>query len=145
MNCSDQELGKFTSDGDFNIADILASAGFPHIEVTPSNRLLAYECVLTYEVVTKRVTVLDDLRKGLDSVRVMGTSVLDLLQQNPQVQELIFPVAESRIEVSELKQLIKYDPTDDSTSKVAEYFEKYLDELSARGTIITVLEVFLWH
>ena len=101
--------------------------------------------MLTYEVVTKRVAVLDDLRKGLDSVHVMGTCLLDLLQQNPQVQELIFPVAESRIEVSELKQLIKYDPTDDSTSKVAEYFEKYLDELSARGTIITVLEVFLWH
>lgn len=48
---------------------------------------------IDYEVVTKRVAVLDDLRKGLDSVHVMGTCLLDLLQQNPQVQELIFPVA----------------------------------------------------
>ena len=30
----------------------LVAAGFPHIEVLPSNRSLACECVLTYEVVT---------------------------------------------------------------------------------------------
>lgn len=77
VHCSDQELGKFTLDGNFNITDILVSAGFPHIEVTPSNWLLAYEYVLTYEVITKRITVLDDLRKRLDSVRVMGTGVID--------------------------------------------------------------------
>lgn len=52
MECSDQELGKFTSDGDVNIADTLVAAGFPLIEVLPFNRSLAYECVLTYEVVT---------------------------------------------------------------------------------------------
>lgn len=143
VHCSDQELGKFTLDGDFNITDILVSGGFPHIEVTPSNRLLAYECVLTYEVITKCITVLDDLRKGLDSVRVMGTSVIDL-QRHPQVQQLVFPVAKSTTEVSELRLLLKYDPTDESTSKVAEFFEKYLDELSTRGTII-VVEVFLQH
>ena len=142
MHYSDQELGKFTLDGDFNITDILVSGGFPHIEVTPSNRLLAYECVLTYEVITKCITVLDDLRKGLDSVRVMGTSVIDLLQRHPQVQQLVFPVAKSTTEVSELRLLLKYDPRDESTSKVAEFFEKYLDELSTRGTII-VVEVFL--
>ena len=33
-------------------ADTLVAAGFPHIEVLPSNRSLACECVLTYEVVT---------------------------------------------------------------------------------------------
>ena len=31
-----------------------------------------------YEVVTKRIMVLDDLKKGLGSVRVMATSVTDL-------------------------------------------------------------------
>lgn len=144
VHCSDQELGKFTLDGDFNITDILVSGGFPHIEVPPSNWLLAYECVLTYKVITKRITVLDDLRKGLDSVRVMGTSVIDLLQRHSQVQQLVFPVAKSTTEVSELRLLLKYDPTDESTSKVAEFFEKYLDELSTRGTII-VVEVFLQH
>ncbi|KAK2572104.1 hypothetical protein P5673_002306 [Acropora cervicornis] len=127
-----EELGKFTSDGDFNIADTLVSAGFPHIEVLPSNRSLAYECVLTYEVVTKRIPVLDDLRKGLDSVRVMATTGTDLVQQHPQVQQLIFPAAESKIEVSELRQLIKYNQTDGSTAQAAEYFEKYLDELNTR-------------
>lgn len=52
MDCNDQELGRLTLDGDFNIADTLVAAGFPHIEVLPSNRSLACECVLTYEVVT---------------------------------------------------------------------------------------------
>lgn len=93
---------------------------------------------------TKRITVLDDLRKGLDSVRVMGTSVIDLLQRHSQVQQLMFPVAKSTTEVSELRLPLKYDLTDESTSKVAEFFEKYLDELSTRGTII-ILEVFLQH
>lgn len=140
MDCSDQELGKFTSDGDFNIADTLVSAGFPHIEVLPSNRSLAYECVLTYEVVTKRIPVLDDLRKGLDSVRVMATTGTDLVQQHPQVQQLIFSAAESKIAVSELRQLIKYNQTDGSTAQAAEYFEKYLDELNTRGTVVLNLE-----
>lgn len=140
MDCSDQELGKFTSDGDFNIADTLVSAGFPHIEGLPSNRSLTYECVLTYEVVTKRIPVLDDLRKGLDSVHVMATTGTDLVQQHPQVQQLIFPLAESKIEVSELRQLIKYNQTDGSTAQAAEYFEKYLDELNTRGTVVLNLE-----
>lgn len=91
VHCSDQELGKFelgkfTLYGNFNFTDILVSAGFPHIGVTPSNQLLAYECVLTYEVITKHITVLDDLRKGLDLVRMMGTSVIDLLQRHSKVQ-----------------------------------------------------------
>lgn len=136
MDCSDQELSKFTSDGDFNIADTLVAAGFPHIEVLPSNMSLAYECVLSYEVVTKRIPVLDDLRKGLDSVRVMATTGTDLVQQHPQVQQLIFPAAESQIEVSDLRQLIKYNETDDSKAIAVEFFEKYLDLLNTRGTVI---------
>ena len=136
MDCSDQELSKFTSDGDFNIADTLVAAGFPHIEVLPSNRSLAYECVLTYEVVTKRIPVLDDLRKGLDSVRVMATTGTDPVQQHPQVQQLIFPAAESQIEVSDLRQLIKYNETDDSKAIAVEFFDKHLNLLNPRGTVI---------
>lgn len=92
--------------------------------------------VLTYEV----VTVLDDLRKGLDSACVMATTGTDLVQQHPQVQQLIFPAAESKIEVSQLRQLIKYNQTDGSTAQAAEYFEKYLDELNTRGTVVLNLE-----
>ena len=110
------------------------AAGFPHIEVNPSNRSQGYESALTYEVVTKRIVVLDYLRKGLGLVLVMATSVTDLIQQYPKVQQLIFPAAKSKIEVSCLSRLIKYDPTNDSTAKAAEYFEKCLDELNTRGT-----------
>ena len=45
------------------------------------------------------------------------------------MQNLIFSDAESNIEVSGLRQLIKYDPTNDSTPKAAQDFERYLDEL----------------
>ena len=38
--------------------------------------------------------------------------------------------------MSELRQLIKYDQTDDSTAKAAEYFQKCLNELNNRGTEI---------
>ena len=77
---------------------------------------------------------MDDLRKGLDSERVMASTGIDPVQQHPQLQQLIFPAAVSRIEVSE--QLIKYNETDDSTEKAVEYFDKYLDELNTRGTEI---------
>jgi len=70
----------------------------------------------------------------------MATTGTDLVQQHPQVQQLIFPAAESKVEVSELLQLIKYNHTDDSTAKAAEYFETYLDELNIRGTVILNLE-----
>lgn len=74
---------------------------------------------------------MDDLRKGLDSERVMASAGIDPVQQHPQLQQLIFPAAVSRIEVSE--QLIKYNQTDDSTAKAVEYFYKYLDELNTRA------------
>lgn len=74
---------------------------------------------------------MDDLRKGLDSERVMASTGIDPVQQHPQLQQLIFPAAVSRIEVSE--QLIKYNQTDDSTAKAVEYFYKYLDELNTRA------------
>ena len=64
----------------------------------------------------------------------MASTGIDPVQQHPQLQQLIFPAAVSRIEVSE--QLIKYNQTDDSTAKAVEYFDKYLDELNTRGTEI---------
>ena len=85
--------------------------------------------------------VLDDLRKGLGSVCAMATSVTDLVQQHPKVQQLIFPAAESKIEVSHLRQLIKYDPANGSTAKAAEYFEKYLDQLNTRRTLALKIAV----
>ena len=136
MDCSDQELGRFTLDGVFNIANTLVAAGFPYSKVLPSNMSLACKCFLTYEVVTTHIPVLDAPRKGLDLVRVMVSTGIDLVQQHPQVQQLLFPAALSKIGASELRQLIKYDQTDDSTAKAAEYFEKCLNELNNRGTEI---------
>ena len=45
MDCNDQELGRLTLDGDFNIVDTLVAARFPHIEVLPPNRSLACDNV----------------------------------------------------------------------------------------------------
>ena len=111
------------------------AAGFPHLEVTPTTRSLAYECCLTYEVVTKRIPTLDDLRKGLSSECVMGTSLLDLCQQHPQVKQLVFPEADATVEVSELRRLIKYNMAENEVKPVSakEYFDEYLDDLYVRG------------
>ena len=55
------------------------SSGYPHLTVTAERRHLAYECVLLYEVVTKRLAALDDIRQGFTSVSALGTTCLDLL------------------------------------------------------------------
>lgn len=120
------------------------AAGFPHLEVTPATRTLAYECCLTYEVITKRLPALDDLRKGLRSECVMGTSLLDLSQQHPSVKQLVFPEAGEAVEVSELRRLIKYDMTNEDACVSAKgYFDEYLDDLYARGKHVHITTGFI--
>ena len=58
----------------YYLGDLLTTAGFPYIEIMASNKRMAYECILTHEVVTKRVVVLNDLRKGLTAVTYLRPS-----------------------------------------------------------------------
>ena len=112
------------------------SAGYPHISVTVDRRRLAYECCLIHEVITKRIPALDDIRKGLESVKVRGKSSLDLMAKWPEVQTRFFPAPEAKvIDVATLLSCVVYEvDDDDSASQQARiYFEKYLDELCARG------------
>ena len=76
-----------------DITELLMCAGFPHISINEEKRVLAYECCLLYEVVTKRVALLDDIRKGLRSVKVLGNTVLDLLSKWPELTKKFFPEA----------------------------------------------------
>lgn len=119
-----------------NIGEILMAAGFPHLEVTPGTRLLAYECCLTYEVITKRIPVLDDLRKGLRSEQVMGSSLLDLALIHPQVKQVVFPEANGHIDLEDLRKLIKYDVADDDDDNMSkDYLEKYFCDLDVQGKL----------
>ena len=115
------------------------AAGFPYLELTSSNKSMAYECLLTYDVITKRLTVLDDLRKGLCAKTTMGVTLLSFAYEHPDIQQLVFPDADSTINLQELMNLVTYEITD-TIYKVSakEYLEKYFNVLSERGLFLTL-------
>lgn len=120
-----------------NISDILSAGGFPHLEVTARTRLLAHECIMTYEVITKRLPVLDDFRKGLKSEQHLGLDLLQVACLHEEVGKLIFPVACGRVLLKDLLQLVKFDlADDDEKQKAKEFMECYLQDLNVRGTIL---------
>ena len=134
LTCADDDLKKFT-DGNStcDITDILMASGFPHGMVSLSNRQLAYECCLTYEVITKRIPSLDDMRKGLSSM-TGKQNLLELAAEHPEIRRVVFPEATTRIDLGDLKKIIQYALVDDDSAVNAKlFFEKYLDELSHRG------------
>lgn len=63
-----------------NFLDMFNVFGFLYLEIMVRNRFFVYECFLLYEVIIKRIVVLEDIRKGLASVRVRGIILLDLLR-----------------------------------------------------------------
>ncbi len=134
-DCSDEMLIQFTMpDSSLNISDLLTSAGFPHLYISPETQQVAFECCLLYEVITKRVAALNDMRRGLQkggSVKVMGTSLLDLLKCNP-IQDRLFPkVTVEEIHLSQLAPYIVFKP--DINNETCLLFDKYLDELNKRN------------
>ncbi len=86
LHCKEEQLPEFTNtDSSLNISDILVSSGFPHICITKENRQMAYECCLIFEVIGKRLSALDDFRKGLGSIHVFSKSCLELLEKFPEL------------------------------------------------------------
>lgn len=99
---------------------------------------------MTHDVITKRVVVLDDLRKGLTTVTYLKTSLVSLAKDYTPIRKLLFPDADGNIDFSELMQLIEFDHTDDAAKTLAkENMNRYLDLLYKRGKLSEVL-VFLW-
>ena len=92
VTCDEKDLPSFTTpDKVDSISDLFLASGFPYLEITAENRSLAYEYLLFYEVLTKRIPALEDIRKGLASVRVQGITLLDLLRIHPNLKEHVFP------------------------------------------------------
>ena len=110
------------------------ASGFPHIQISPSNRQLAYECCLSNEVITKRIPSLGDLRKGIPSEVVFGRqTLLDLAREHEQIRNILFPKADD-INLQDVKKLIEYSAAEDVRTIHAKLlFEKYLGEVSQRG------------
>lgn len=106
----------------------------PSYSVTEERRHLAYECILLYEVITKRIPALDDLRKGLASVKVSQTTLLDLLGKLPEVQQRVFPPHTGKIDVMMLKLHLEWRETADPVNQAAQqFFLQYIDELHEKG------------
>ena len=116
------------------LCDLLTTAGFPYIEITAWNKRMAYECILAHEVVTKRVVVLDDLRKGLTAVTYLRTSLADLANEHISIRKLVFPDKDSVINLDELMRLVEYDIVNDNQKSIAkDNMDRYLEVLSKRG------------
>ena len=111
------------------------ASGFPHIQISPSNRQLAYECCLSNEVITKQIPSLGDLRKGISSEVVFGRqTLLDLAREHEEIKNILFPKADARINLQDVKKLIEYSTAEDVGAIHAKLlFQKYLDEVSQRG------------
>lgn len=121
---------------DCHLGDLLTTAGFPYLEITASNKRMAYECILMHDVITKRVIVLDDLRKGLNAVTYLRTSIVNLADEYPSIREIVFPDKDSVINLHELMRLVEYDVTDDvGKSSAKDYMNCYIDVLSKRGKL----------
>ena len=124
-------------DNPLNITEALVSSGFPHVEVTTRNKNVAFECIMVSEVITKRIPMLDDLRQGLISESVLGFNVLNLASMHTEVKQLIFPPISNKIDLFQMKEMIKYDGDEFNPDILAakEFMDRYMSELSSRGKI----------
>lgn len=127
-------MASFTNpDATDSFLDILHATGFPHLEITAENRSRAYKCLLQYEVITKRIPGLEDIRKGLASVQVKGVTLLDLLRIYPTLTRYVFPECKDNIDSRMLKLVMKYDEVNSDDEKQAQIFlEKYIEDLVER-------------
>ena len=120
------------------------SAEYPHISITKDRRNLAYECCLTYEVLMKRLASLDDIRKGLSTVCVAGQTLLDLLEKWPGLKQRVFPAPElDVIDAATLRSCLFYKRDDSANEESRDFFEKYIDELSARQGALWIIAYFV--
>jgi hypothetical protein len=135
LKSGESDLGKFMdNDDECFLGDILMAAGFSYLEVTSSNKLIAYECVLMHDVINKRVIVLDDLRKGLTAERSIENTLVNLAHEHTEIRELLFPAADHSIDLGELTKLVSYEVANDSSKVLAkQHLEKYFNLLSERG------------
>ena len=128
-------MADFTNPGNpMNISELLVSAGYPHLNITEGRRHLAYECILLYEVVTKRIPAMDDLRKGFAAVKVSGMTLLDLLNRFPKLQQRVFPPNTWTVQANLLKLHIQWeDCLDAMCQRGRQFLCQYIDEVDQRG------------
>ena len=82
------------------------------------------------EVITKRVPAFVDLRKGLASVKVSQTTLLNLLERLPDFQKRAFPPHTGKIDDMVLKLHLEWRETADPINQT---FLQYIDELHKKG------------
>ena len=127
-----------------DISELLMSPGFAHITITEERRNLAYECILLSEVVTKRITALDDLRRGLGEVKVSGVSLLSLLERYPELQQRVFP---KDLEITDEREMASHIQYDESSNPLCNVLETSLNSTlrSFSQVIIAQCLKFYFH
>lgn len=103
------------------------------MEITADNRSLAYECFLQYEVITKRIPALEDIRKGLASVK--GITLLDLLRTHPNLSAHVFPQC-NNIDPRMFRLAMEFDETNvDDENEAQVFLEEYINDVALRGIL----------
>ena len=80
----------------------------------------------------------------MSEVVLGGQTLLDLAMEHQEIGNVLFPKANTSINLQDVRRLIEYSTAEDPSAINAKlFFEKYLDELSQRGWwFIHVLNVY---
>jgi hypothetical protein len=91
---------------------------------------------LVNEVITKRLPALNEIRKGLCEVNVMGATLLNLLERFSEIRPRAFPLFEHHVPGKDLKRhLVFEDSLDNKSTQAKLRFNQYIDELDQRGKL----------
>ena len=118
-----------------SIQPYLTEANILEFNALGGNRNVIVQQLLTYNVINKRQTELNDLKHGMDEV-----SIVKFLRTNPSYQQKLFPPSsEMRISFSVIKPFIENSTENDCSMLHWNFLMQYVEELCQRDKGIVSL------
>ena len=111
-----------------SIQPFLTEANILEFNALGGNRHVIVQQLLTYNVINKRQTELNDLKHGMDEV-----SLIKFLRANPYYQQKLFPPSsQMRIPFSVIKPFIENATENDCSMLHWNFLMQYVEELCQR-------------
>ena len=118
-----------------SIQPYLTEANILEFNALGGNRHVIVQQLLTYNVINKRQTELNDLKHGMDEV-----SLIKFLRANPSYQQKLFPPSsQMRIPFSVIKPFIENATENDCSMLHWNFLMQYVEELCQRDKGIVSL------
>lgn len=118
-----------------SIQPYLTEANILEFNALGGNRHVIVQQLLTYNVINKRQTELNDLKHGMDEV-----SLIKFLRANPFYQQKLFPPSsQMRISFSVIKPFIENATENDCSMLHWNFLMQYVEELCQRDKGIVSL------